>query len=288
MNPRVRALSGAALYALLVLVVFPFAGRRLKTALHGADGVLVYLVDHMIQLAAILVFGVVAAALEKRSFAAFGLPWRDALRSRFWSGALVGILSLAVLVMALCALGALELRPPAASVLVAAGFGFAYAIVFVLLAVREEFLYRGYGQVKLTEATHFWLAALVTTTWFVSTHATGSGENTIGLANVALFGLVACLTLWRTGNLWFAIGLHAAWDWGETWLFGVSDSGHAAAPGHLFTASVPASGPAWLTGGSVGPEGSVLCVGLIVLLGLGCARWLRPARQPGPAQAGRM
>lgn len=281
MNPRVRALTGAGVYALLVLVVFPVAGRRLKSMLPGADGTLVYLVDHMIQLVAILVFGALAARLERRPFAGFGLPWRDALRSRFWTGALVGIVSLAVLVFALCALGALELRPPSGSVLASAGFGLGYAIVFLLLAVREEFLYRGYGQVKLAEASHFWLAALVTTTWFVATHATGSGESAIGLANVALFGMVACLTLWSTGNLWFAIGLHAAWDWGETWLFGVADSGHGAAPGHLFTAHVPGSVPAWLSGGAVGPEGSVVGVGLIVLLGLGCARWLRPARSRG-------
>jgi len=31
--------------------------------------------------------------------------------------------------------------------------------------------------------------------------------------------------IWRTGNLWFAIGNHAAWDWGQTFLFGTPDSG---------------------------------------------------------------
>lgn len=277
MNPRVRAFVGVGVYALLALGVFPFMGRWLKTVLHGADGTAVYLVDRMIQLVVILIFGTAAAAIEKRPFAAFGLPWREALRSRFWSGALVGIVSLSLLVIALSVLGALQLHPPRARVVVAAGFGLVYAIVFLLLAVREEFLYRGYGQVKLAEATRFWLAAAVTTTWFVATHATSSGESPIGLANVALFGLVACLTLLRTGNLWFAIGLHAAWDWGETWLFGVSDSGHATAPGHLFSATVPASSPAWLTGGAVGPEGSVLCIAVIVLIGLVCARWLRAA-----------
>jgi membrane protease YdiL (CAAX protease family) len=149
----------------------------------------------------------------------------------------------------------------------------------VLLAVREEFLYRGYGLVKLTEATQFWIAAVVTTTWFVTTHATGSHESAIGLVNVALFGLVACLTLQRTGNLWFAIGLHAAWDWGETYLFGVADSGHEPAPGHLFTALIPPSAPVWLTGDAVGPEGSALCVAVVVLLGLACARWVRPSER---------
>jgi membrane protease YdiL (CAAX protease family) len=288
MNPRVRALLGAAAYALLALGVFPFAGRRLAAALHGTDGTLVYLVDHMLQLAAILVFGAVAARIEKRPFSAYGLPWREALRTRFWSGAVVGVVSITVLVVALDAMGAIELQPPAAPVPVTAGFGLAYAIVFVLLAVREEFLYRGYGQVKLAEATQFWIGAAVTTTWFVATHATGRGESTIGLASVAVFGVVACLTLRRTGDLWFAIGLHAAWDWGETYLFGVSDSGHSPAPGHFFTARVPASVPGWLTGGTVGPEGSVLCVAVVIVLGLACARWLRPAGQvrSGPRTTG--
>lgn len=281
MNHRVRALLGVGVYALLALVVFPIVGRWLKSVMHGADGTVVYLVDRMMQLAAILVFGWAAAAIEKRPFASFGLPWRGALRSRFWRGALLGIVSLSLLVAALAALGALELRPPAASPLISAGFGLGYGVVFLLLATREEFLYRGYGQAKLAEATQFWLAAVATTAWFVATHATSSSENPIGLVNVALFGLVACLTLRLTGDLWFAIGLHAAWDWGETWLYGVSDSGHAAAPGHLFTANVPASVPAWLTGGPVGPEGSALCIPVVVLIGLACARWLRTP-EPAP------
>src|SRR5690348_9790307 len=102
----------------------------------------------------------------------------------------------------------------------------------------------------------------------------------IGLANLALFGLVACLTLRRTGSLWLAIGFHAAWDWGETWLFGVADSGHAPAPGHCFSANVPAAAPAWLSGGPVGPEGSALCVALMAILGLACLRWLRASAPP--------
>lgn len=278
MNPRVRALRGVVAYALLVFGAFPVVGRWLAHALRGADGTAVYLVDHAIQLVAILMFGGIAAALEKRPFATFGLPWHEALRGRFWLGAVIGLGSLAALVLALCAAGALALGPPATSALAAAGFGLAYAVVFVLLALREEFMYRGYGQFQLGEAAGFWPAAVATTAWFVATHANGS-ENALGLVNVGLFGLVACLTLRRTGSLWLAIGFHAAWDWGETWLFGVADSGHAAAPGHLFTARVPAT-PVWLTGGPVGPEGSALCIALFVLLGFLGARWLRaPQRE---------
>ncbi|HET7250164.1 MAG TPA: type II CAAX endopeptidase family protein [Gemmatimonadales bacterium] len=274
MNPRMGALRGVAAYALLVFGAFPVLGRWLSHALRGADGIVDYLVGHSIQLVAILIFGAIAAAIEKRPFASFGLPWREALRGRFWIGALIGIGSLAALVLALCAVGALALGPPATSAFAAAGFGLAYAVVFLLLAVREEFLYRGYGQFQLAQVAGFWPAAVATTAWFVTTHANG-GENVIGLLNVGLFGLVACLTLRRTGSLWLAIGFHAAWDWGETWLFGVADSGHAAAPGHLFTARIPTTAPAWLTGGPVGPEGSALCIALFVVFGFACVRWLR-------------
>src|SRR5215471_8547650 len=108
MNPRVRALVGVAAYALLVLVAFPIAGRQL---------------EHMLQLVVVLGFGIVASKLERRPFAAFGLPWREAMRSRFWSGALVGIVSITVLVLALCAVGGLELHAPAGRAIVSAGFG---------------------------------------------------------------------------------------------------------------------------------------------------------------------
>jgi len=77
-----------------------------------------------------------------------------------------------------------------------------------------------------------------------------------GVLAAAAIGFFFCLTLRRTGNLWFAVGFHAAWDWGETFLYSVPDSGNVW-PGHLLRSSL--RGKDWLTGGSVGPEGSLLC-----------------------------
>ena len=56
------------------------------------------------------------------------------------------------------------------------------------------------------------------------------GESLVGAAGAALIGLFFCLTLRRTGNLWFAVGLHASWDWGETYLYSVPNSGGRARP----------------------------------------------------------
>ena len=52
-----------------------------------------------------------------------------------------------------------------------------------------------------------------------------SGENPVGLFRVFLVGVVFTLALWRTGSLWWAIGFHMAWDWAQSFLYGVPDSG---------------------------------------------------------------
>jgi hypothetical protein len=244
-----------------------------------------YILDHMIELAAVLVFASIAAALERRPFGAFGLPWRRALRAEYWQGAGAGLASLAALVFVVQGAGAIRISLSATPALAAAGFGIAYAILFALLALREEFLYRGYAVFTLAQIGGFWTSALASTIWFTWSHA-GSNENWLGLASVAAFGLLACLMLRRTGNLWMAIGFHTAWNWGQSYLFGVGDSGHPAPPGHLLTSTVSPTAPAWLSGASVGPEGSALCLVLVGVLGVLYARVLRgvryPAVRPGP------
>ena len=118
---------------------------------------------------------------------------------------------------------------------------------------------------------------------FHYSHHGNSGEDWIGLFNVGAFGLLACFLLRRTGNLWMPIGLHAAFDWGETYFYGVANSGHVL-PGHLLNSS--SSGPAWLSGGTVGPEGSVLHTVLIIVVWLICAGWLREAKYPNFTRVG--
>ncbi len=90
-----------------------------------------------------------------------------------------------------------------------------------------------------------------------------------------MIGLFFCLTLRRTGNLWFAVGFHAAWDWGESFLYSVPDSGEKA-PGHLLSSSF--HGSPWLTGGSVGPEGSVFLFLVIALVWVAFDKVYRQAK----------
>ena len=269
--PSARGTIGILLYGTLVVAGFWAQGKLLRRWLPGMDGIALYVVGHLLELAEVLLFAWGASILERRPFGAYGLPWRLALRARFWWGAAIGMGSLTALVLALAAAGGLTLALPADAGPMALLVGAGYLLLFIVLGLREEFLYRGYGLSTLAGQVGFWPAAVVTSAWFVSTHAGTSAESALGLTSVAIFGVFACLLLRRTGNLWMPIGFHAAWDWGETFLFGVADSGHAAAPGHFFTATVSKGAPAWLSGAATGPEGSVLCVVLIAMLTVGLA-----------------
>ena len=82
-----------------------------------------------------------------------------------------------------------------------------------------------------------------------------------------------CLTLRRTGNLWFAAGVHASVDWGETYLFSVPNSGFVTSRPLLDSSF---HGPAWLTGGTVGPEGSVMAFVVVGLAAVIFDRIYRP------------
>jgi hypothetical protein len=110
---------------------------------------------------------------------------------------------------------------------------------------------------------------------FAILHRDNPGETLAGLAGAGLIGLFFCLTLRRTGTLWFAVGFHAAWDWGESYFYSVPDSG-TVAPGHLLKTSL--HGPGWFTGGSAGPEGSVLLFILMALIWVGFDRAYREVK----------
>jgi hypothetical protein len=116
---------------------------------------------------------------------------------------------------------------------------------------------------KKTEGSGFWQAAWVTSTLFGVIHVSNNGENWIGIFAAAAIGFVFCVSVRLTGSAWWAIGCHAAWDWAETYFCGAADSG-LPAQGHLLT-TTPEGNPLW-SGGTDGPEGSLLVLGVILLL----------------------
>ncbi len=109
----------------------------------------------------------------------------------------------------------------------------------------------------------FWYAAWVTSTLFGFIHVSNPNEAWIGIFGAAFIGFVFCVSVRVTGSAWWAIGCHAAWDWGETYFYGTADSG--ISPQGSYLTSSPAGNPLW-SGGAVGPEGSLLVLGALLFL----------------------
>jgi hypothetical protein len=116
---------------------------------------------------------------------------------------------------------------------------------------------------KKTEGANFWQAAWVTSTLFGFVHTSNGGENWIGIFSAAAIGFIFCVSIRLTGSAWWAIGCHTSWDWAESYFYGAADSGMVA-QGHYLTTS-PAGNVLW-SGGTDGPEGSLLVLGILVLL----------------------
>src|SRR6516165_6533471 len=277
---KLRALCSLCLFSLLVVSML-YGGKFIAHRFSNGSGPATLFFLREIRILLSFFFATwIMGSIEGRSIAEYGLPWRRMFGGRFWVGTLLGFASLTCLLLAMRLVGVFHFGTFALRGADVGKWALIYVVVFVLVALTEEFCARGYALYTLTMIAGFWPGAIVTAIVFGYTHSGNSGEDWIGLANVGLFGLLACLLLRRTGDLWMPIGLHMSWDWSETFFYGVANSGKTY-PGQLMNSSP--SGPALLSGGSVGPEGSVLCTLLMVLCWILCSMWLPDVKYPRSA-----
>jgi membrane protease YdiL (CAAX protease family) len=217
---------------------------------------------------AVLVSTFVMARIEHRSPWSYGLGLRRA-GGLFAAGLGWGFLALSALVGLLALTGHLTISTPANPPLVALRYAAEWAIAFLGVGLFEETIARGYLQTRLSRAFGFWPAAVILSIAFGAGHFSNRGETTIGLIGAGTVGLVLCYSLYRSGSLWWAIGFHAGWDWTQSYFYGTHDSG-IASRGALLTSDP--IGATWLSGGTTGPEGSVLIFVILIAVAL-VIRW---------------
>ena len=207
----------------------------------------------------------IVSRMEKRPLDDYGIPPRQAFGKRFWEGSLWGFAALSALLLILHLSGHFQIDSVALSGGAVFRYALGWAVVFLAVSVSEELGFRGYWLFSFSRRIRFWPAALFTSVVFGAAHLGNPGENVLGILQVVAVGLLLCFTLRRTGNLWFALGFHAAWDWAETFFYGTPDSGLLGVGRYLNTS---VQGPNWLTGGSAGPEGSALVFAVFALCAL--------------------
>ena len=229
-----------------------------------------------------VVFGaaLIMSRIEGRSPGAYGLPLRGAFGKLFWQGSLIGLVEISVLMGLIAAFGGYSFGGLALQGKELLRWGMLWAVFFVFVGLFEEFLFRGYTQYTLADSIGFWPAAIVLSCSFGAVHLGNPGEGPVGAAGVVAIGLIFAFALRRTGSLWLVVGWHASFDFGETFLYSVPNSG-IVFEGHLSNASLHGAG--WLTGGTVGPEGSVfsfLTMGILAI----AIHLLFPAKKTDPVQ----
>jgi membrane protease YdiL (CAAX protease family) len=229
---------------------------------------------------ALLLVSWIMSKIERRPNSVYGLGGSRRL-PYFFAGLGWGVAFLSLLVLILWKTGFLVIDSRLLFGSAIVRYGALWLFGFLLVGLAEEYLTRGYLQYTLSRglagiyqwafktshsvALGFWTAALIGSIFFGLGHKGNAGESPIGLLSAGLAGIVFCLSLWRTGSLWWAIGFHCSWDWAQSFLYGVADSG-TMIQNHLL-ASHPVGKPI-LSGGATGPEGSLFIVVVLVLVSL--------------------
>jgi uncharacterized protein len=197
---------------------------------------------------------------------------------RFVSGLFWGFAAISTLIFTLDKLGYLAIDGRGLNGSAMLRYGALWGIVFLLVGFCEESTLRGYMQFAFARGVGFWWGALILSFIFGFGHHSNPGESPVGLFSAGAVGLVFCLSLWYTGSLWWAVGFHAAWDWGQSFFYGTADSG-LIARGHLLNEH--AVGKILWSGGTTGPEGSILVIPLLLLMALAMFLWWGPrAKSP--------
>ena len=220
----------------------------------------------------------IMSKIERRPNSVYGLGGQHRF-SLLLKGLAWGVACLSLLVGTLWKVGLIAIDGRLLFGSAVVRYGALWLLAFFIVGLMEEYLTRGYLLYTLTRglagvyqwafrtrhsaAMGFWTAAIVLSILFGFGHGPNPGESPIGLLSAGLASLVFCLSLWRTGSLWWAIGFHAAWDWAQSFLYGVADSGSFSE--HRLLATHPV-GKALLSGGTTGPEGSIFVLLVLALI----------------------
>lgn len=291
------------LLTVLTFMVLVIAIRLLApTLLHRPHGEATFgpvAVSEILMLLGVGVPAFVMTFVERRPFARYNVGGGNRIAA-FAKGLASGLVMLSVLVGLIAVTGSISFQGMAIGGGAIVTFGLEWLIAFLLVGMFEEFGFRGYLQFTLARGVAgvarrlgadkaragsigFWVAAVALSLFlFAFVHTTNGGETPMGIAAVGLAGLTFAFSLWWTGSLWWAIGFHAAWDWSQSYLYGVADSGLVSQGRLLITHPV---GNALLSGGTTGPEGSVLVIP--VMLASMALVWRTMPRRLPPVVDGR-
>ncbi len=219
-------------------------------------------------------------SLDRRDFRTLGLWSYAGWIREFVLGAAMGAGLVGVVAGTLVAGGWVRYLGLAANALAAWPEAFGFAPFLLLPAAAEELIARGYIFQRLLESWGRLAPLVLLSVLFGLGHLGNPSATPLSTANTVLAGVLLAVAYLKTRALWMPLGLHWAWNAFMGPVLSLPVSGLRAGP-PLFQVQI--GGPAWLSGGTYGPEGSailtVACLALTVWL------WRTPHLAPSAAMA---
>ena len=191
--------------------------------------------------------------VEKSPWLGLGFTKKGAGKD-FLLGWGIGATMLTTCTLIMWGLGAIEFTSTQFSIKLLGEF-FILILAWSIQGTTEEILSRGWMFSSLSAKHTIPVGILISSLFFTFLHLGNHAISLIPLLDLTLFGVLTCLVMLKTGNIWTISGLHAAWNCfqGNVFAFPVS----CTQAGHAFI-QVGITGPEWLSGGDFGVEGSVI------------------------------
>lgn len=228
-------------------------GLGLHMIQEGAMAPVPYGVLMIVRLALDLLVVAGLLAIQNRRVTDFPLCGPMMLRNTL-GGFTIGLVVMAGAIAAILALGSASVSPSQQSPGSAFVHGAAWLTFGFIGATGEELAGRVTVLLVAQPLVGRRGAILASGILFAAIHLDNPGVTGIWLARLFCQGLLLAYAVYRTGSFWWSAGYHAGWNWASAPLFGAAGSGYLN-QGHLF--DFAPSGSDWITGGAVGPEGSV-------------------------------
>jgi membrane protease YdiL (CAAX protease family) len=212
-------------------------------------------------LAALVALLFIGRVVERRSLAEIGLGLHRAGRELLL-GFGIGVVLMSVVIGVLTLVGWYRVL----DISFVPGFLGWALLLFLLVSVAEEIIFRGLLFRIVEEGLGSWLALLISALVFGLVHITNPNATLLaGIAIALEAGILFGAAYMLTRRLWLAIGIHWSWNFMQGPIFGVPVSG-LPFEGVLQS---ELEGPEYWTGGAFGPEAGL--VAIILATGTGIA-----------------
>lgn len=224
---------------------------------------------------------------ERRSMASVGLNLNDRSAKIFIGGFGNGLLMGSVVVCGVYLFGGYGLEADAGDRSPSLIPILILMFAFILQSGTEEMIFRGWMMGRISERYGLSAGIVGNSLLFTLMHVeTDSFASTPPMMIVLftsmtmLFSIFLSLLVIHQKSILGAGAWHAAWNWIFITWFGLPTTGIELGLSPLLADLAPIDSKAeWLTGGSAGPEGSVMT---LIVLGIACAILLLRRQKPGP------